>query len=72
MAREAAGDNHWVIASIGPTGKMLVKEEVTEEELYDTFKAQVIELAIGGANAICIETMIDIEDSSYNYLMDSG
>lgn len=57
-SRTAAGDN-WVIASIGPTGKMLVTEEVTEEELYDAFKVQAIALEKGGADAICIETMSD-------------
>ncbi|MDR0316829.1 MAG: homocysteine S-methyltransferase family protein, partial [Lactococcus lactis] len=27
----------FVIASVGPTGKMLITEEVTEGELYDAF-----------------------------------
>jgi 5-methyltetrahydrofolate--homocysteine methyltransferase len=57
-SREAAGDRH-VIASIGPTGKMLVIEEVTEQELCDSFKEQAVALEKGGADAICIETMSD-------------
>lgn len=61
-SRAAAGDN-WVIASIGPTGKMLVTEEVTEQELYKAFKAQAIALEKGGADAICIETMSDIAEA---------
>ncbi|NOU36041.1 MAG: methionine synthase [Kiritimatiellaceae bacterium] len=64
LSREAAGADHWVIASIGPTGKMLVMEEVTEDELYSSFKEQVIALAKGGADAICIETMSDIEEAA--------
>jgi len=63
ISRQAAGDNHWVIASIGPTGKMLVTEEVTEEELYEAFKTQAVAFEKGGADAVCIETMIDIEEA---------
>lgn len=62
-ATEACGTK-WVIASVGPTGKMLVTEEVTEEELYNAFKDQVVALAKGGADAICIETMSDVEEAA--------
>ncbi|MCL2705763.1 MAG: homocysteine S-methyltransferase family protein [Spirochaetaceae bacterium] len=63
ISRQAAGDDHWVIASMGPTGKMLVTEEVTEEELYEAFKTQAVAFEKGGADAVCIETMIDIEEA---------
>jgi len=59
----AADETKWVIASVGPTGKMLVTEEVTEQKLYDTFKEQAIALEKGGADAVCIETMTDIEEA---------
>ena len=59
LSKEEAGDEHWVIGSVGPTGKMLVMGDVTEEELYDAFKTQVVALEKGGADAICIETMSD-------------
>lgn len=61
-SRNAAGDK-WVIASIGPTGKLLVIEEVTEDELYEAFKVQAVALEKGGADALCIETMSDIEEA---------
>jgi 5-methyltetrahydrofolate--homocysteine methyltransferase len=64
LSRHAAGDNKWVIASIGPTGKMLVMGEVTPGELYDSFKEQAIALAEGGADGICIETMSDAEEAA--------
>jgi 5-methyltetrahydrofolate--homocysteine methyltransferase len=64
ISRQAAGDNKWVIASIGPTGKMLLMEDVTEEELYDGFKEQAMALEKGGADAICIETMSAIDEAS--------
>ena len=62
-SRLAAGEDKWVIASIGPTGKMLVTEEVTEDELYEAFKVQAIALEKGGADAVCIETMSDIDEA---------
>ena len=62
-SRVAAGDKCWVIASIGPTGKMLVTEEVTEDEMYNAFKEQAIALEKGGADAICVETMSDIDEA---------
>lgn len=64
ISRKAAGDNKWVIASIGPTGKMLLMGDVTEDELYDGFKEQAIALAKGGADAICIETMSALDEAS--------
>jgi len=63
ISRTAAGEHNWVIASIGPTGKMLVIEEVTEEEMYDAFRTQSVALEKGGADAVCIETMSDIEEA---------
>jgi 5-methyltetrahydrofolate--homocysteine methyltransferase len=62
-SREAAGDKI-VIASMGPTGKMLMLEEITEQELYDTFKEQAVALEKGGADAICIETMMDKDEAA--------
>ena len=61
-SKKAAGDN-WVIASIGPTGKMLITQEVTEKEMYDAFAEQAVALEKGGADALCVETMSDIEEA---------
>ena len=63
LSREAAGDL-WVIASIGPTGKMLLMGDVTEEELYNGFKEQAVALEKGGADAICIETMSALDEAT--------
>ena len=63
ISREAAGSSKWVIASIGPTGKMLVTGEVTEEDLYNAFKEQAVALAKGGADALCIETMSAVDEA---------
>ena len=61
---EAAGPSQWVIASIGPTGKMLVTGEVTEEALYAAFKEQAMALAKGGARALCVETMSAADEAA--------
>jgi len=63
ISRKAAGDKAWVIASVGPTGKLLVMGDVTEKDLYNAFKDQVVALEKGGANAVCIETMSDIDEA---------
>ncbi len=64
ISREAAGPDRHVIASIGPTGKMLLMGDVTEDELYDAFKEQAVALERGGADACCIETMAAIDEAT--------
>ena len=63
ISREAAGEDHFVLGSIGPTGVILVMEEVSSETLYDGFRIQVEALAKGGADAICVETMSAIDEA---------
>ncbi|MCL2351307.1 MAG: homocysteine S-methyltransferase family protein [Firmicutes bacterium] len=63
ISRQAAGEDRWVIASLGPTGEMLVTEDVTERELYDAFASQAAAFERGGADAVCIETMSDIGEA---------
>jgi len=62
ISREAAGENNWVIASMGPTGKMIMMGDVSETDLYEAFKDQAIALEKGGADAICIETMFALDE----------
>ncbi len=63
ISREAAGSDKWVMASAGPTGLMTATGDVTEEELYNFFKEQVVALAAGGADAICIETFSALDEA---------
>lgn len=63
LSRQAAGDDHFVIGSIGPTGKILMMGDVTEAELYDAFTVQAKALAEGGADAIVVETMSAIDEA---------
>jgi 5-methyltetrahydrofolate--homocysteine methyltransferase len=64
ISREAAGDDRWVIASVGPTGKMLLMGDVTEEELLDVFREQAVALERGGADAVCIETFSATDEAA--------
>jgi 5-methyltetrahydrofolate--homocysteine methyltransferase len=63
ISREAAGEDLWVMASIGPTGKMLLMGDVTEAELYEAFKEQATAFERGGADAVCVETMSDATEA---------
>ena len=63
ISRKAAGPDRWVIASVGPTGKILMMGEVTEKDMYNVFKEQAMALAAGGADAICVETMSDVDEA---------
>lgn len=63
ISREAAGHDKHVIASMGPTGKMLLMGDVTEEQMKCAFQAQAQAFEKGGADAVCIETMSDITEA---------
>ena len=63
ISREAAGDNHFVLGSIGPTGAILMMGQISEQELYDGFAIQAEALKQGGVDAICIETMSAIDEA---------
>jgi len=63
ISRKAAGTDHFVLGSVGPTGKLLMMEEVTVDELYECFKSQSQALEAGGVDAIVIETMTDLEEA---------
>ena len=63
ISRKAAGRDHWVIASVGPTGMMTVMGDVTEEDFLQFFKEQAVALESGGADAVCIETMSAIDEA---------
>jgi 5-methyltetrahydrofolate--homocysteine methyltransferase len=63
ISRQAAGKDKFVLGSIGPTGKMIITGEVTPDELYNSFKEQAIALEAGGADALVIETMSDIDET---------
>lgn len=63
ISRRAAGADHHVLGSIGPTGKLIMMGDVTYEELYEAFTVQAVALMNGGADALIVETMSDLEEA---------
>jgi 5-methyltetrahydrofolate--homocysteine methyltransferase len=65
LAKEMMGKKGYVAASVSPTGHMVIEEggDTTAEQLYEAFKVQVMALAEGGADAICIETMSSVVEA---------
>ncbi|MGD0339146.1 MAG: homocysteine S-methyltransferase family protein [Bacteroidota bacterium] len=63
ISRDAAGESHLVLGSIGPTGAVLIVGQVSEQELYDGFFIQAESLKKGGVDAICVETMSAIDEA---------
>ncbi len=63
ISRQAAGNEKFVMGSIGPTGKFLMMGDVTQEELYESFRKQAVAFEKGGANAVCIETFYDLDEA---------
>lgn len=63
ISRRAAGPDKHVLGSIGPTGIILMMGEVTEEEVYASFKEQALALQKGGADVIIVETMTDLAEA---------
>ncbi len=64
ISRAAAAGRAKVFASIGPSGKMLMTGETTEDELRVAFEEQAIALAAAGADALVIETMADLAEAA--------
>ena len=65
LARQAIAGKGYVAASVGPTGRILEDEggDVTPQDLYRAFKEQVVALEEGGADAVCIETMLSLSEA---------
>ncbi len=64
ISRRAAQGRARVFASMGPSGKMLLAGDVTEDQLLETFREQARALAEGGADALLIETMSDLGEAT--------
>jgi methionine synthase I (cobalamin-dependent) len=63
LSRKAAEETGAkVFASIGPSGKMLLMGEVTEEELQNAFAEQIKGLLAGKPDGLVAETFADLEE----------
>ena len=64
MARNAVGNEGYVLGDIGPTGGMLEPYgTVKEEDLYKTFKEQASILSNAGVDGFIVETMFDLREA---------
>lgn len=64
-ARSQTPDGRYVVGSVGPTGEFLEPlGQVSSEEMLDAFVEQITALEAGGADAVDIETMTAIEEST--------
>jgi 5-methyltetrahydrofolate--homocysteine methyltransferase len=64
LARNAAGDDHYVFASVGPSGEFIKPlGPRTEMEIIAVFAEQMKALALGGVDALCIETQISLNEA---------
>ena len=64
-ASQKPSDEHFVAASVGPTGEMMepLPDGVSESEMYDALAEQITALADGGADAILVETQMALEEA---------
>ncbi len=63
ISKRGAAGRALVFASLGPSGKRLMRGEVAAERVLAAFSAQARSLAAAGADALLIETMSDIEEA---------
>ncbi len=64
LARQAAGDNQFVLGNIGSTGQLLEPYgNYKEEQFYDAFSEQAGILAEVGVDGFIIETMFDLREA---------
>lgn len=63
ISRRAAGSEALVFASVGPSGRLLLTGETSEEELENAFSEQVRALAEAGVDGLVIETMADLNEA---------
>lgn len=64
ISKRAAGGKACVFASIGPTGRMVMMEDETHDEIAAVFEEQALALAEGGADALVVETMADLVEAT--------
>lgn len=63
ISKKAAGNNALVFASIGPTGKLLINDKITADDIYNAFVEQATAIGNTEADAIVIETMSNLKEA---------
>jgi len=62
VARQAAGKEGLVFASLGPTGRIVMMEDLPRERFVESLTESAEALAWGGADAIVLETYNELEE----------
>ncbi len=63
ISRKAAGTRAYVFASMGPSGKLQVTREVTENDLQQAFEEQARAIARAVPDAFVVETMMNLTEA---------
>jgi 5-methyltetrahydrofolate--homocysteine methyltransferase len=63
LSKKAAGTRAHVFASMGPSGKLLLTKDVTEDDLREIFEEQARAIAEAAPDAIVVETMMDLAEA---------
>ena len=64
ISKQAAGDQAFVFASIGPSGEFMAPVgTISEMDMMQGFAEQARALAAGGADGIVVETMMDLGEA---------
>ncbi|RPJ62375.1 MAG: bifunctional homocysteine S-methyltransferase/methylenetetrahydrofolate reductase, partial [Dehalococcoidia bacterium] len=61
IARMAAGQTAYVAGSIGPLDKSSADQQLSDQQIYDIYKEQVMALAEGGVDVFILETFSNLE-----------
>ncbi|HSW45675.1 MAG TPA: homocysteine S-methyltransferase family protein [Phycisphaerae bacterium] len=64
ISKRAAGGKAKVFGSIGPSGKIVMMCEASEDDLFAAFKEQAEALAEGGADGLAVETMTELAEAT--------
>ena len=64
IASEAVGPDVLVFGSVGPSGKLLLSGDVSEDDLLRAFAQQIRALGEAGAAAIVLETFADLDEAA--------
>ncbi len=63
ISRHAAGEQTAVFGSLGPTGKIVMMQEVPSESIVEAYREAAEALEWGGADAIVLETFNELDEA---------
>ena len=65
IAKSQTPEGKFVLGSVGPTGQFLEPYgDISEKDMYEGFKQQILALEAGGVDGIILETMTALEEAT--------